>query len=144
MAAPKGNKFALGLENSGKPPIYSNDEKGFIELQEKVIAYFDECEQNKEKATITGLALRLGFSARKTLYEYAKKEVFGNLIKRAMLTVENSYENSGTTFDMFALKNMGWEDKQTVSTPDLKPPPKIQYYDPEGKENPDDFDISDA
>ena len=33
------------------------------------------------------------------------------VIKRAKLAVENSYEMSGGTFDIFALKNMGWRDK---------------------------------
>lgn len=111
MAAPKGNKFALGLDTSGRPPIYPNDESGFIEMRDKCIRYFDECVENEEKATITGLALYLGFCARKTLDEYAEKKVFSNLLKRAKLTVENSYENNGTAFDIFALKNMGWKDK---------------------------------
>lgn len=109
-----GNKFALGLTTSGRPPIYSDDEKGLKELTEKCVEYFANAKENSEKATITGLALYLGFSARKTLYEYADKKVFGNLIKRAMLAVENSYETNGTAFDIFALKNMGWKDKTEV------------------------------
>jgi len=110
MAAPLGNKFALGLTTTGRPPIYSDDELGFEQLKEKCIEYFSQ----DEKATITGLALYLGFSCRDTLYEYSKKEVFSDLIKRAMLMVENSYELSGTSFDIFALKNMGWKDKTEV------------------------------
>jgi hypothetical protein len=31
-----------------------------------------------------------------------------------MLVVENSYESKGTNFDIFALKNMGWTDKQEI------------------------------
>lgn len=122
MAAPKGNKFALGLSTSGCPPIYSNDEDGFNEVKNKCIEYFDYCLKNEEKATVTGLALFLGFSARKTLHEYAKKEVFGNVIKRAMLCVENSYEKSGTSFDIFALKNMGWVDKSEVTNTNVEVP----------------------
>ena len=109
-AAPKGNKFALGLTTSGRPPIYSNDAEGFEQVKNKCIEYFER----DEKATITGLALYLGFSCRDTLYEYAKKDVFSDLIKRAMLMVENSYELSATSFDIFALKNMGWKDKTEV------------------------------
>jgi hypothetical protein len=45
---------------------------------------------------------------------YAAKKEFLYIVKRAKLTVENSYELSGTTFDMFALKNMGWKDKTEV------------------------------
>lgn len=110
MAAPKGNKFALGLTTSGRPPIYKPDKEGFEAIKSKCIEYF-ECE---EKATITGLALFLGFSCRDTLYDYAKNKEFSDIIKRAMLTVENSYETSATTFDMFALKNMGWIDKREI------------------------------
>lgn len=106
MAAPKENKFALG-NSGGRPPIYDNPE----EAHEKCNEYFLYCIDKEEKPTITGLALYLGFSSRSTLNEYAKKEEFSYIIKRAMLVVENSYENSATTFDMFALKNMGWKDK---------------------------------
>jgi hypothetical protein len=85
------------------------------ELMERVNDYFQQCIENKEKATITGLALYLGFMTRKSLDDYALK---GNeylyIIKRAKLAVENSYELNGQTIDIFALKNMGWEDKQGI------------------------------
>ncbi len=109
MAAAKGNKYALG-NNGGRPPIYDDP---FV-LHDKCLDYFEQCIENDDKPTITGLALYLGFCSRGTLNEYAKKEKFSDIIKRAMLTVENSYETSATTFDMFALKNMGWKDKTEV------------------------------
>jgi len=109
MGAPIGNKFALG-NNGGKPPIYDNPEA----LENKCFKYFESCIENKEKATITGLTLYLGFCERKSLDDYKKKKEFVHIVKRAKLTVENSYEMSGTTFDMFALKNMGWKDKTEV------------------------------
>lgn len=115
MAAPKGNKFAEGLTDSGRPPIYSNDENGFQQYKETIVDFFNTCNETNTKATITGLALHLGFSSRGTLNEYAKKIVFSDITKRAMLTVENSYELSATTFDMFALKNMGWKDRTEVT-----------------------------
>jgi len=111
MAAPKGNLFALGLDTSGRPPIYSDDEDGFKEYKDRCISFFEYCESTKQKATITGLALYLGFSSRGTLNEYSKKKVFSDITKRAMLMVENSYELGGNTIDIFALKNMGWKDK---------------------------------
>ena len=130
MAAPIGNKFALGLDTSGRPPIYSDDEEGFNIVRDKCIEYFNECETNNKKATVTGLALYLGFCSRGTLNEYAKKEVFSDIIKRAMLTVENSYEESATNFDIFALKNMGWDDKQIIDqTLTDKTPPRIEFSD---------------
>lgn len=109
MGAPKGNKYALG-NNGGKPPKYSNANQ----LHEKCSEYFLECEVNNEKATITGLALFLGFESRQSLYDYKEKKEYSYILKRATLAVENSYETSGSAFDIFALKNMGWKDKNEV------------------------------
>ena len=110
MAAPKGNKFALGLTNNGRPPQYESVE----DMEVKCNEYFLECSENNEKATITGLALYLGFESRQSLYDYKEKKDFSYLLKRATLAVENSYETSGSAFDIFALKNMGWKDKTEV------------------------------
>jgi hypothetical protein len=109
MAAKQGNKYALG-NNGGRPPKFESVE----ELEQKVIAYFSYCVENSVKATITGLALYLGFDSRQSLYDYGDKEEFSYTIKRARLAVENSYELSGQSFDIFALKNMGWKDKTEV------------------------------
>jgi hypothetical protein len=109
MGAPKRNLFALG-NNGGRPPKYEKAE----EVRVKCVQYFESCIELDEKITITGLALFLGFSSRNTLYDYAKKEEFKYIIKNAMLVVENSYESKGTNFDIFALKNMGWTDKQEI------------------------------
>ena len=109
MAAPKRNLFALG-NNGGRPPKYETAE----EVRAKCIEYFESCIELDEKITITGLALFLGFCSRKSLYEYEKKEEFRYIIKNAMLVVENSYESKGTNFDIFALKNMGWTDRQEI------------------------------
>ena len=110
MAAPKSNKYALG-NTGGRPPTYASVK----DLNKKVIDFFEQCIQNKEKATITGLALFLGFCTRKSLDDYeAKGEEFLYTIKRAKLTVEHSYEMSGQTIDIFCLKNMGWSDKQDI------------------------------
>jgi len=94
MAAPKRNLFGL--------------------LQKKCTEYFESAIKLKEKITITGLALFLGFDSRQSLYDYKEKKAFSYIIKNAMLTVENSYESKGTNFDIFALKNMGWTDKQEI------------------------------
>lgn len=110
MAAPTGNKYALG--NSGGQPAYY---KTPDELRDACLQYFDYCKENKEKATITGLALYLGFAARSSLDDYEEKgEEYSYIIKRARLAVENSYELSGQTIDIFALKNMGWKDKSEL------------------------------
>ena len=109
MAAAKDTKYALG-NNGGRPPKFALPE----ELEEKCLSYFEYCIDNTEKPTITGLTLYVGFCERKSWDDYAKKDEFVHIVKRAKLTVENSYETSATTFDMFALKNMGWKDKTEV------------------------------
>lgn len=116
MAGLFGNKYALG-NNGGRPAHYSSPD----ELREKVIEFFDQCEEKKEKATITGLCLYLGFSSRSSLDDYEKRsDEFSYIVKRCRLAVENSYELGGQTIDIFALKNMGWKDKteQEVRYPD--------------------------
>lgn len=107
MAAPIGNKFAVG-NGGGRPAHYETPD----DLQNKCIAFFDDCTEKGVKATITGLALFLGFSSRSSFDDYEKRsDEFSYIIKRAKLAVENSYELSGQTIDIFALKNMGWRDK---------------------------------
>lgn len=110
MAAPKGNKFALG-NTGGRPPIFNNPQ----ELIDSCKKYFDDCDKDNEKATVTGLTLALGFSSRSSLDDYEDKgDEFSYIIKRAKLVVENSYELNGQTIDIFALKNMGWKDKTEI------------------------------
>lgn len=116
MAAPVANKFALG-NNGGRPAHYETPEA----LRDKCIAFFDDCNAQGVKATITGLALFLGFASRSSFDDYEKRgDEFSYIIKRSKLAVENSYELSGQTIDIFALKNMGWKDKQEmdVRTPE--------------------------
>ncbi len=111
MGAAIGNKYALG-NNGGRPATYETPE----DLLRESISYFDYCEKNSEKVTITGLALYLGFSSRSSLDDYTKRsEEFSFIIKRCKLAVENSYELSGNTIDIFALKNMGWKDTQNFT-----------------------------
>lgn len=127
MAAPKGNKYALGLTESGRPPIFESNK----ELEDKCISYFNHCEEEKIKATITGLALYLGFESRQSIYDYKDNKEFSYTIKRACLAVENSYELNGTPIDIFALKNMGWEDKhETKLSGEVKTtPPSFIFKD---------------
>jgi len=107
MAAPKGNNFALG-NTGGRPPHFETPE----ELITACTKYFQDCIDEKEKITVTGLTLDLGFSHRSSLDDYEQKgNEFSYIIKRAKLTVENSYECNGQTIDIFALKNMGWKDQ---------------------------------
>lgn len=122
MAAPKGNKYALGLTTNGRPPVFSNPE----EMQSKILAYFTLCEETKENIKITGLCLYLGFESRQSFYDYELKEDFAYTIKRARMVVESHYEEGLNTFKyggaVFGLKNLGWKDQvdsnvtQTITT----------------------------
>ena len=60
-------------------------------LQEKVDAYFEECEKTGEPLTVTGLALALDTS-RETLLNYQKRDGYGDVVRRAKMKIENAYE----------------------------------------------------
>jgi hypothetical protein len=96
----------------GRPRIYNTSE----ELEAEVEKYFEITEQSD--VTITGLALHLGFESRQSIYDYEKNGEFSYIIKRAKLRVELAYEwrlnSNSCTGAIFALKNMGWKDKQEV------------------------------
>lgn len=96
----------------GRPRIYDTPD----ELEKAVNQYFDETDY--QDITITGLAFHLGFESRQSFYDYEKNEAFSYIIKRARLRVEMQYElrlgNQSPTGAIFALKNMGWKDKQEV------------------------------
>jgi hypothetical protein len=124
MAAPKGNKNAIGNEG-GRPPFYSNS----IELQNKIDEYFNGCPDKKEIVagngtvklsiyTISGLAYYLGFESRQSFYAYEDKVEFSYTIKRARLRIEMNYEQNlqfnNATGSIFALKNMDWSDKSEI------------------------------
>lgn len=76
-------------------------------------------EYKDQGLTVTGLALYLGFHDLQSLYEKQKDERFHDIIKRARLFVANDYENSlrsnACVGAIFALKNMGWSDRQEIS-----------------------------
>lgn len=86
------------------------------EQMEKILnEYFETTEE--EQITITGLCLALNID-KSNFYEYEKREGYQDIVKRARMIVENSYEVSlrknGRTGDIFALKNFGWRDKMEV------------------------------
>ena len=140
MPAPKGNKFAVG-NNGGRPPIYDKPEDliqacedYFIYIQgefhEGTVKEKDEktgkqvtrkvkvWDRYPEPATITGLTIYIGFADRGTLDDYEKKDEFSHIIKKARKIVEYNYElklhGDKNTGAIFALKNMGWSDKQEL------------------------------
>ena len=124
MAAPKGNKNALG-NKGGRPSLFTTPES----LQLKIDEYFNGGAHKKTYVglvgpvevpivTICGLAYYLGFASRQSLLDYENKIEFTDIIKRARLRIEMNYEESlqdkSPAGSIFALKNMGWHDKTEV------------------------------
>jgi hypothetical protein len=99
------------------------------ELDKLVDAFFKQLEGKKrtvpktsasktvdaKPATLTGLALHLGFHSREQFERYESKGKFAANLKKARLRIEAIYEKKlhQTTFGgaIFALKNLGWVDK---------------------------------
>ena len=110
----------------GRPrKIESPDQ--MVELAE---IYLEEIDQRNEmrvegapweKPTLNGLILSLGLSSRESFDEYGRREEFSDTVKRLKLIIANEYEKNlqygNAAGSIFALKNMGWSDKQeTVLT----------------------------
>ncbi len=106
---------------AGRPPKYKTSE----ELEAAIFEYWEKLD--KDKPTVTGLALFLGFESRQSFYKYEQDGEFSYTIKKARLRIESIYEqnlHSGNpTGSIFALKNFGWSDKteidHTVNIPQL-------------------------
>lgn len=68
--------------------------------------------------TWTGLARYLGFESRQSLEDYKSKPGFAYPIKKALLCIEEIYEQSlfskNAAGPIFALKNFGWRDRQEI------------------------------
>ena len=108
----------------GAPPYFNTPE----DLQEAIQDYFENAPERtfagkngpfKAKSlTITGLCYHIGFESRQSFYDYEKRVQFSYTVKRARLFIESEYEaqltHGNTTGAIFALKNMGWHDKQVV------------------------------
>lgn len=118
------------MESVGRPALFSTPE----ELEDTINQYFQSLKPkivndeatDQEPATITGLALFLGFESRQSFYDYEKKSEFSYTIKRARLRIEYEYEKKlhgfNTTGIIFALKNLGWADKQEIKHEGLPDP----------------------
>ena len=107
------------------------------ELQEAVDDYFN----GNDRVTLSGLALYLGFDSRQTLYNYGERDEFLDIIKKARMTVEATYEERliyepNQTGVIFSLKNMGWKDSKHLdhqsSDGSMSPPKTLaELYDEE-------------
>ena len=122
----------------GRPPMYKTAE----EIQEKIDAYFKECEGRllydgdgnpmidkygnpivfgARPLTITGLALALGFTSRRALLNYQEKDEFVHTITRAKAKVEQYaeerlFDKDGANGAKFSLANNfeGWKEKKEI------------------------------
>lgn len=76
----------------------------------------------KDRPTVTGLALALGFNSRQTLMNYQVKKEYMDTIKKAKTLIEHYYEKGVVEGDIhpatgiFILKNFEWKDTFEVNT----------------------------
>ena len=88
------------------------------QLAKKCVEYFEEAEKNKRPPTTNGLALFLGYKSRSSLTDNASHPLFGIIISKALAIIEMFHEeklfSAKCTGSIFALKNMGWDDKTTI------------------------------
>lgn len=83
-------------------------------MEELADAYFNSIPE--DEWMVTGLALALDTS-RETLMNYEKRDEYFDAIKRYKSKVDYAYEKRGmakmSSFDIFRMKNMGWQDHNT-------------------------------
>ena len=103
---------------TGRPRIFQTPEA----FDAAVDTYVAICQATESRMTWTGLALALGFSSRQSIDEYLGYDGFSDSVKRAKLYVENGYEemlaDGKPVGAIFALKNMGWRDRQELGVTD--------------------------
>lgn len=106
----------------GRPRAFKSVE----EVEEKINAYFNYCEEKEKPYTMSGLAYYLEID-RKTLLNYSKNEEYFHTIKKArdkvqMQLEENALSNKANpTFTIFNLKNnFDWKDKIEHSSSEVE------------------------
>lgn len=105
----------------GRPKAFKSVE----EVEKKINAYFNYCEEKEKPYTMSGLAYYLEVS-RQTLVNYSNKDEYFDTIKKArdkvqMQLEENALSNKANpTFTIFNLKNnFDWKDKMEVEKTDM-------------------------
>ena len=106
---------AQAVKKIGRPRIIESP----AEMERLVAEYVTKCHEKDEPLTPTGIILHLGLSSRQSLDQYAERPEFTDSVKRAKLLIENGYEvdlrrTGNPAGSIFALKNMGWSDRQEV------------------------------
>ena len=84
------------------------------DVERMIDTYFETTPEAKQ--TITGLAIIFG--SKQLLSDYEGRDGYSDSIKLAKLKIENLYEQAlrdkNPTGAIFALKNMGWTDRQQL------------------------------
>jgi hypothetical protein len=100
----------MAKKKRGRPPKFATPE----EFDAAVDKYLENL--GDKPVSLTGMLLSMGIYCKNTFYSYEKKDGFSIPVKRARAIVENAYEErlhgNSPTGAIFALKNMGWTDKQ--------------------------------
>ena len=115
------------MRKVGRPFRYEDKDAHIFE--QNIIDYFDSIMTTPEdfklsgnvfkiNPTITGMMLFIGLSTKQSYYDYMKREPFKDAAERAKLAIESVYESmlyeKGSAGAIFALKNFGWEDRNTI------------------------------
>ena len=110
------------MREVGRPRAFKSVE----EVEEKINAYFNYCEEKEKPYTMSGLAYYLDIS-RQTLVNYSNQDQFFDTIKKArdrvqMQLEENALSNKANpTFTIFNLKNnFDWKDKIEHSSSEVE------------------------
>lgn len=98
------------MHPGGRPLIFETADDLKIEVDWYI--------ENEKKPTLSGLAYALKID-RQTLYNYKERPEFFDIIKKATDYIESKYEErliyeNSPTGVIFALKNMGWKDRQDI------------------------------
>lgn len=95
----------------GRPRKISTPE----EFEAKMEAYVQHCREENVSLTMAGMTLALGFAHRSSIHDYARKPEFTDMVKKAQLYVEHSYElllhGPNPAGAIFVLRKFGWSDK---------------------------------
>ncbi len=97
------------------------------ELERRVDGYFEQCKKDETPPTFTGLLLHTGLKTKQRLSDYGQREEFAEVVEYARARMQEVYEQNlhgpNPTGSIFALKNMGWSDRQELehSGPDGGP-----------------------
>ena len=114
-AGPKPGAAPKPKHAGGRPRKIQSVE----EFETRLNGYLDTCEASETPVTLSGAILALGLCSREGLDGYAERPEFTDAVKRAKLLVAQAYESRLHLRDcvgaIFALKNLGWSDRQEVA-----------------------------